>query len=125
MLHWWNSPSLRQSQGPPHAAAILTNRRPVTRGLVGLDVSLLNNWGERFALLAGEVCKGLAGKAGELDCKGIEAFAYIRLLADGLQLRSHLSRMTFGTPIGAIHPNQACTSKPFNVSAKVGISGAK
>jgi hypothetical protein len=24
--------------------------------------------------------------------------------------------MSFGTPIGAIHPNQACTSKPFNVS---------
>jgi hypothetical protein len=33
--------------------------------------------------------------------------------------------MTFGTPIGAIHPNQACTSKPFNVSAKVGISGLR
>ena len=44
-------------------------------GLVRLDVGLLNNRGERFALLAGEVCKGLAGKAGELDCKGIEAFA--------------------------------------------------
>ena len=43
--------------------------------LVRLDVGLLNNRGERFALLAGEVCKGLAGKAGELDCKGIEAFA--------------------------------------------------
>jgi len=33
--------------------------------------------------------------------------------------------MTFGTPIGAIHPNQACTSKPFNVSPAVGISGEK
>src|SRR5437773_1077603 len=74
---------------------ILTNRRPVTRGLVGLDVSLLNNRGERFALLAGEVCKGLAGKAGELDCKGIEAFAYIRLLADGLQLRSQFVENDF------------------------------
>src|SRR5437764_14959288 len=63
--------------------------------LVQLDVGLLNNRGERFALLAGEVCKGLAGKAGELDCKGIEAFAYIRLLADGLQLRSQFVENDF------------------------------
>src|SRR6266511_3406920 len=63
----------------------LTRRRTVTgRALVQLDVGLLNNRGERLALLASEVCKGLAGKAGELDCKGIEAFAYIRLLADGI-----------------------------------------
>ena len=58
--------------------------------LIQLDVGLLDNRGERLALLAGEVCKGLAGKAGELDCKGIETFAYIRLLADGVQLRGQL-----------------------------------
>src|SRR6266540_6911976 len=69
----------------------LTRRRTVTgRALVQLDVGLLNNRGERLALLASEVCKGLAGKAGELDCKGIEAFAYIRLLADGIQFRGQL-----------------------------------
>src|SRR5438105_11232383 len=106
MLHWWNSPSLRQSQGPPHAAAILTNRRPVTRGLVGLDVGLLNNRGERFALLAGEVCKGLAGKAGELDCKGLEAFADIQLLADGIEFR--------GQPVDddLRHPTRSNPSEP-------------
>src|SRR6516164_1041744 len=65
-------------------------RRCVTGALVQLDVGLLNDRGERFALLAGEVCKGLAGKAGELDCKGIEAFAYIRILADGIQFRGQL-----------------------------------
>jgi hypothetical protein len=58
--------------------------------LVQLDVGLLNNRGERFALLAGEICKGLPGKPGELDCKGVEAFAYVRLLADGIQFRAQL-----------------------------------
>src|SRR5437899_2037457 len=62
----------------------------VSWALVQLDVGLLANRGERLALLAGEVCKGLAGKAGELDCKGIEALAYIRLLADGVQLPGQL-----------------------------------
>src|SRR5262249_34466537 len=55
--------------------------------LVQLDVGVLNKRGERFALLAGEVCKGSAGKARELDGKGVEAFADIRLLADGIQFR--------------------------------------
>jgi hypothetical protein len=95
--------------------------------LVRLDVGPLNNRGERFALLAGEVCKGLAGKPGELDCKGVEAFAYIHLSwPTAFSSAVNLSIMIFGTPIGAIHPNQACTSKPFfNVSAMVGMSGAK
>src|SRR5262249_51538878 len=53
-------------------------------------LAFLDNRGERFAFLAGEVCKGLTGKAGELDCKGVEAFAYIRFLADGIQLRGQL-----------------------------------
>src|SRR5262245_34182154 len=54
---------------------------------VELDVGLINKRGERFACLAGEVCKGLPGKSGEIDCKGVEAFAYIQFLADGIQFR--------------------------------------
>jgi hypothetical protein len=37
----------------------------------------------------------LAGKAGELDCEGIEAFAYIRLLADGIHLRGQFVENDF------------------------------
>jgi len=51
-----------------------------------------SNRGGRFAFLAGEVCKGLAGKAGELDCKGVEAFTYFRFLADGIQFRGQSCR---------------------------------
>jgi hypothetical protein len=68
----------------------LDMQAPWHRGLIQLDVGLLNNGGERLALLAREVCEGLPGKAGEVDCKGIEPFAYVRLLADGIQLRDQL-----------------------------------
>src|SRR5256885_3158710 len=55
----------------------LDMQAPWHRGLIQLDVGLLNNGGERLALLAREVCEGLPGKAGEFDCKGIEPFAYV------------------------------------------------
>src|SRR5215475_1311974 len=74
----------------PHTAAIDYSTTCDPGALVQLDVGLLNNRGESFALLAGEVCKGLAGKAGELDGKGVEAFADIRFLADGIQFRGQL-----------------------------------
>jgi len=45
--------------------------------LVQLGVGFLNNRGERFALLAGEVCKGSAGKARELNGKGVDALSEI------------------------------------------------
>src|SRR5215475_2673255 len=58
--------------------------------LVQLDVGLLDDRCKRLALLAGKLCKAFAGKAGELDCKGIEAFSYVRLLADGIQFSREL-----------------------------------
>src|SRR5262249_24342923 len=75
---------------PPHGGNLDYSTTCDQGALVQLYVGLLNNRSERFALLAGEVCKGLAGKARELGWKGVEGFAYIQLLADGIQFRGQL-----------------------------------